>query len=323
MTRLTKENTHYFAIILAVGFVMLGILACNVGGSGEETEPPVSQVATEEPQAQPLLKPTSTVEDVTPTELPASVALEIVNESSQVICYVYIALSTSDTWGADRLGENTIIAPGETFSVYDIPPGTYDLLAQDCEENILVESGGEVFEDDVYTWTIFDETAYGDTMMVVDNYNSIQMEVPTTWNDINGEPWYDGGEVIGASLWASPDLEAFSATWDTPGVIFSVSDDLSKLGGYVQLLDILREDALQYCELEGRYDYEDPLYRGKFDLFEKCGGPGGADYMILSAVSKNNQFSYLILVEMQFVNDEDWAVSEIVLDSFEVVGDLP
>jgi hypothetical protein len=269
------------------------------------------------------MKPTIAAEESAPTEAPASVELEIVNESSQVICYVYIAPSASGSWGADQLGEDAVIAPGESFSVSDIPPGSYDLLAQDCEQNVLVESSGEVFEDDVYTWTIFDETASGDTMMVTDDYNSIQMEVPTGWSDINGEPWYDGGEVIGASLRASPDLESFSTTWETPGAIFSVSDDLSKLGGYIQLLDILREDALQYCELEGRYDYEDPLYRGKYDLFEKCGGPGGADYMVLSAVSKDNQYSYLILVEIQFVNDQDWAVGETVLDSFEVVGDLP
>jgi hypothetical protein len=319
-----KTHQSKFSILyLVIGVLMIGALACNLGGSGDTEVPPSNQEPTEEPESQSLMKPTSAPEEPPPTAAPASVELEIVNESSEVICYVYIAPSASDSWGTDQLGEETIIAPGESFSVYDIPPGSYDLLAQDCEENVLVESNGEVFEDDLYTWTIFDQTAYGDTMMVTDDYNSIQMEVPSTWNDLKGEPWYDGGDVIGASIWASPDLDGFSYTWETPGVIFSVSDDLSKLGGYIQLLDILRDDALQYCELEGRYDYEDPLYRGKYDLFEKCGGPGGADYMVLSAVSKDNQYSYLILVEMQFVSDEDWAVREVVLDSFEVIGNLP
>lgn len=318
-----KERSRYLVLFLICGALILGILACNLGGSSDDAETPVSQEATEEPQSQSLMKPTSANEESAPTDAPVLVELVIANEGSETICYVYIAPADSDSWGADQLGEDTIIAPGESFSVYDIPPNTYDLLAEDCYENMLAESKGEPLVDEVYTWTIFQGAALGDTIMVTDDYNSIQMEVPSTWNDVNGEPWYDGGEVIGSSLAASPDLESFSSTWETPGVIFSVSDDLSKLGGYVQLLDILRSDVSQYCELEGRYDYEDPLYRGKYDVFEKCGGPGGASYVVLSAVSKDNQYSYLILLETQIVMNEDWDVHQVVLDTFEVIGDLP
>ena len=68
---------------------------------------------------------------------------------------------------------------------------------------------------------------------------------------------------------------------------------------------------------------EDSLYRGKYDLFIKCGGPGGSSYMVLSAVSKGDQFSYLILVEVQMVYDEDWDIAQHILDTFQVVGTLP
>jgi hypothetical protein len=79
-------------------------------------------------------------------------------------------------------------------------------------------------------------------------------------------------------------VDSFINTWSEPGVIFNVSDDLARLGGYVQLLDFQRERWLQECELDNRYDYEDALYRGKFDVFENCGGPGGATYLSLTAV---------------------------------------
>jgi serine protease Do len=177
--------------------------------------------------------------------------------------------------------------------------------------------------EDEYTWTLYDIGSDEAFMVITDDYNSIEMEVPLTWDDYNGEPWYDGGDVVGAQLIVSPDLQGFLNTWNVPGVRFSVSDDLASLAGYLQLLNLVREDFMTECELEDRYDYEDNLYRGKYDIFTKCGGPGGPSYMVLSAVSRDDQFSYLILVEVQLLSDEDWDYAQHILDTFQVIGDLP
>ena len=163
----------------------------------------------------------------------------------------------------------------------------------------------------------------GDYMLVTDDYESLELEVPSWWIDIDGSAWIFDGEVVGASIWAAPDLDGFVSTWDTPGVMFDVSDDIAEWVGYIELLDLRREEMLDYCELDGRYDYEDALYRGKYDLFHKCGGAGGPWYMVLSAVSQYDQFSYLILVEAQIISDEDWDHAQHVLDTFVVVGELP
>jgi serine protease Do len=163
----------------------------------------------------------------------------------------------------------------------------------------------------------------GDYMVVMDDYGALELEIPSWWSDVDGSPWYFDDEIVGASIWASPDLDGFANTWSTPGVIFDVSDDIAKWVGYIELLDIRRDDMLDYCEFEGRYDYEDALYRGKSDWYYKCGGSGGPSYMILSAVSKTDQFSYLILVEAQIVSDEDWNITEHILNTFMVVGELP
>lgn len=129
--------------------------------------------------------------------------------------------------------------------------------------------------------------------------------------------------MLGAQVIAAPDLHGFLETWGVPGVIFSVSDDLARLAGYLEVLDIEQEEILTKCKFDGRFDYEDSLYRGKYDLFMMCGGPGGSAYMVLSAVSKDDQFSYLILVETQMISDTDWAIADHVLDTFQVVGELP
>jgi serine protease Do len=163
----------------------------------------------------------------------------------------------------------------------------------------------------------------GDFTLIADDYGAIELEVPNWWNDVDGGAWVLDGDVVGASIWAAPDLEGFITTWDTPGVMFEVSDDLASQLGYVQLLDAKREELLGACEWDSREDYEDALYRGKFDLYNKCGGAGGPWYMVLSAVSHVDQFSYLIRVEVQIVSDEDWDIAQHVLDTFVVVGDLP
>lgn len=108
-----------------------------------------------------------------------------------------------------------------------------------------------------------------------------------------------------------------------PGVIFSASDDLAELGGYIQLLDYYREYYRDTCEFVLRYDYEDNLYRGKYDLFEKCGGSGGPDFIVLSTVSKEDQYAFILVVQIPVLSEDDWDALTQILDSFEVIGTLP
>lgn len=183
-------------------------------------------------------------------------------------------------------------------------------------------SFGNQLEDDV-PGNGAQAESYSGYMTVTDEYGAIEVEVPDTWTDVDGRPWVDGGEVIGASLYAANDLDAFLTTWSEPGVIFNVSDDLARLGGYVQLLDILSADFRDQCELDGRYDYEDPLYRGKYDFFVNCGGPGGAWYLLLSTVPIDSPQDYLLLVEVQIISDADVDALDRILNTFQVVGTLP
>jgi len=165
--------------------------------------------------------------------------------------------------------------------------------------------------------------SYSGYMLATDDYGAIQVEIPTEWAEVDGSPWVDGGEVIGASIYAAPSLDGFVNSWGTPGLIFNVSDDLAKLGGYQQLLDLIRPNFTGACKLDNRYDYQDALYRGKYDFFVNCGGPGGASYMVLTAVPIDRPTDYLILVEVQIVTQADFDVAQHILDTFQVVGILP
>jgi serine protease Do len=164
--------------------------------------------------------------------------------------------------------------------------------------------------------------AYTDYMTVTDDYGSIQLDVPAEWTDVNGSYWQDGEDTIGAAISASANLDNFNNTWTESGVFFGASDDLAKLGGYVQLLDIERQYFTGDCKLDGRYDYEDALYRGRYDLFTNCANTGNA-FIVLSAVPNDNSQAFLILVQMQITKDADFDALQKILDSFQVVGVLP
>jgi hypothetical protein len=77
----------------------------------------------------------------------------VYNDSSETVCFIYISPSTSDTWGEDWLGDD-VIAPGDTYT-FDVPAGTYDLEANDCDGNAL-GTQVEVDLSEPLEWTFTD-----------------------------------------------------------------------------------------------------------------------------------------------------------------------
>jgi serine protease Do len=176
--------------------------------------------------------------------------------------------------------------------------------------------------DEEFEETVEDTGSYTEYMTVTDDYGAIQMSIPVEWGQVDGSYWVFSGETIGSAISAAANLDNYLNTWTESGVFFGASDDLAKLGGYVNLLDVMRDVYNEDCKLEGRYDYEDVLYRGKYDLFENCGESGNV-YIVLTAVPNDNSQAFLILVEMQITKDADFDVLDQILASFEVVGSLP
>jgi hypothetical protein len=60
------------------------------------------------------------------------------NSADQTICYLYIAPDFMTSWGNDWLGESDTLDPGES-AVYNLPVGLYDVLGEDCDNQVLFE----------------------------------------------------------------------------------------------------------------------------------------------------------------------------------------
>jgi hypothetical protein len=80
--------------------------------------------------------------------------LKVINESSLQLCRLYIAPNNSNDWGQDQLGGDVINA-GSTYTITDIPFGTYKLKVTDCDDNSLAERTG-VTIDGPFEWTLTD-----------------------------------------------------------------------------------------------------------------------------------------------------------------------
>ena len=161
------------------------------------------------------------------------------------------------------------------------------------------------------------DTSYENYVGIYDEADSVYMEVPVEWADTDGAPWEDEGEILGASLAASSNLEGLYDTYDTPGVLLLASEGLAG-SDMNELADTF--DFTEDCTYDGRSDYEDPVYAGVYDLYVDCLGTGDA-VIVLAAEPEDGSYGVIILG--QAVTSADLDALDHVLDTFNVVGTLP
>ena len=150
---------------------------------------------------------------------------------------------------------------------------------------------------------------------VTDDEDMLVMQVPTDWSDVNGAQWEEEGRVIGYSIAAAPDLDDFYATWDTPGVFFGASEVLWEETEYGDLLDM--NDFSEFCAYDDRYDYEDAVYIGEYDVWTDCDGTD-TSLVILEAYPAGSEFA--VLVQVQVVSDADLEALDTILATFDTTG---
>ena len=66
------------------------------------------------------------------------VPIDVVNQTSTDICYIFFSPTDAHNWGFDELDIDQTIAPGESATI-DVASGTYDALIRDCDRNALYE----------------------------------------------------------------------------------------------------------------------------------------------------------------------------------------
>jgi hypothetical protein len=155
-------------------------------------------------------------------------------------------------------------------------------------------------------------------MTCLDDSSSIQVDVPEAWSDINGGAWSFEDTEIGVDISAAPNLDDFNASANAEGMFFGASGEFAKYGGYVQFLDYYTGAYKDICHRDGRFDFNDGLYRGKYDQYSNCGGAGGFDAYVLSAVDIDDPTSKIILLEMQVYPGDVDTVNQITASFYDL-----
>ena len=100
-----------------------------------------------------------------------------------------------------------------------------------------------------------------------------------------------------------------------PGVFVGASGTLP-FDTVEDFLDSVSFD--ESCTYEGRRDYDDGVYLGRFDLYVDC-GPERSTLVQIAAAPESG--AYLIEVQMIAANENDWDAIATVIDTF--LAELP
>ena len=150
---------------------------------------------------------------------------------------------------------------------------------------------------------------------IVDDTNSITIDVPNEWSDLDTEPGSldDGTQV--PWIMASPDIDGYNQYYDVPGIIYAVllnptSDDASTLASFAP------SDA--NCVDLGQTAYEDAVFSGYYQVWESCGGSDALTVILVA--SPINGGGYQAILAAQIVTEADLEALDTAFGTFNVLG---
>lgn len=139
------------AVVVLGGACLVGALMLGWLGGAASTPTPTPSPPTAVP--------------VLPT--PEVAGIEVYNAGQDVICYLYISPTDSEEWGDDWLGDDRVLGAGESVTITDIGPGTYDLRADDCDDQPLMREYAVKLGESLYVWEVVKSDLA--TLVIVNN----------------------------------------------------------------------------------------------------------------------------------------------------------
>lgn len=198
-----------------------------------------------------------------------------------------------------------------------------DVLRFATEELLAGELNGDILTQTVSFADQMDDTpdqpdepgveTYANYVTLVDDSNTITVNVPDTWTDVSGASIDLGDGTQSPAIAASPNLDYYNESWDTPGMQFIASAALATTSAE----ELLTQLSPSECTSTGREVYDDGYFTGAYEVFENCGGT--ATRWVQVAAHPADQ-SYGVLVAVQVVNDADLEALDVILNTFNVTG---
>lgn len=157
----------------------------------------------------------------------------------------------------------------------------------------------------------------GEMYSVTDEFNAVEYFIPNAWSEYDVSPWLIDGQVIGSSISASSDLNAYQ-NWGAAGVSIYISRRLDK--GYLQMMDEFRHVYAESCdEYPQTWNYENDIHRGRRQRFWYCGGEDGPTLDLVALVNKDDWQAYTAIVVIVWEVFNDVYLNEDILLNFLVI----
>jgi serine protease Do len=214
-------------------------------------------------------------------------------------------------------------APDDTLAIEVLRFATEEILEGQLNGDPLVQSFSfaeelaEDVEDAEGGGGGGDGATYSEYVPVEDESGTITVAIPAEWSDVQPGRWIIDEVDYGPTITAAPNIDDWVNGWATPGVFFGASSTLRAELDVPGILDL--SDFSDVCTLDTRYDYEDPLYTGAYDVYHECGGEGST-FIQLAAEPADG--SYILFLQMVLVGDADLEAIDQILNTFQVIGEL-
>jgi hypothetical protein len=128
-------------------------------------------------------------------------------------------------------------------------------------------------------------------MPLVDDTGSIVIAVPDTWIDVDTAPAVNDDGSLRPYIAASPDIESFLASFDTPGAVYAAFPFTT------DLMALVADYGLQSgCETLEINLYDDPVFVGIVQVGTNC-GPAGMTWNLVVASPADHSFTALMQLQ--------------------------
>ena len=146
---------------------------------------------------------------------------------------------------------------------------------------------------------------------VTDDLNRIVVEVPTAWTDRDTAPFTLDTGAQAPYIAAAPNLDEYINGWTVPGITYVEIPAGASVDAVLTFFG-----AGGSCADGGRFDYDDGLFTGKYQLWIDCAGTT-TDIVTLVAAPPEGD---LALLSAQILTDADIAALDHAFQTFNVTG---
>jgi serine protease Do len=151
--------------------------------------------------------------------------------------------------------------------------------------------------------------SYEDYVTLIDDTNTISVEVPAAWTDTDLVPADADGTPV-PWIQASTNIEDFNTSYRVPGMIFAA---LPTSRPTSELLAEFAPTAGE-CVDEGIEPYSDSRFVGEIQVWDECAGRDVAYVVLVSELIAGGEFKFLTIV--QATTTADVEALEVILETF-------